>query len=375
MGKRKVSGWLSLSLLSDIVFALPGPCDAVAQRINQPVTRVRKALRQLHAVRLIRKAGAEPRGVRNAPATLWAQGSEPDDVALTKAGKPFPGRANRSLRMSAQAIAFASVMRALNEGAHTTHGLAEVTGISVSAVRRFLRHMHAAKRIHVSSWERSGQIWVAEFSLGSERDASRPAPLTREEINARWRSANAHRNMQRAIEFAIVRSAPVLAADDTTSPEDHTMTPQPTRNLAFLPLDAHILRRAAQPDGYATVDWPGLKIAQVRSRVERFVAMGKLHPGRAGYRTVRYFTDPERAAEWARQHQTAESKRKEALKAGLMPAWRGATLSKDAPVQIPATVKVQVIPHRPGRYEVTGPIERAITNDWLAERMGSRSAA
>lgn len=152
------------------------------------------------------------------------------------------------------------------------------------------------------------------------------------------------------------------------------MTPQPIRNLAFVPLDAHILRRAAQPDGYATVDWPGLKIAQVRGRVDRFVAMGKLHPGRAGYRTVRYFTDATLAAEWARQHQTAESKRKEALKAGLMPAWRGATLSKDAPVVIPPHVKVQVLKHQPGRYEVTGPIERAITNDWLAERMGAKSA-
>lgn len=153
------------------------------------------------------------------------------------------------------------------------------------------------------------------------------------------------------------------------------MTPQPIRNLAFVPLDAHILRRAAQPDGYATVDWPGLKIAQVRGRVDRFVAMGKLHPGRAGYRTVRYFTTPARAAEWAQQHETADAKRAKAKKAGTAPVWRGATLAKDEPVVIPPHVKVQVIQHRPGRYEITGPIERAITNDWLAERMGSRSAA
>lgn len=153
------------------------------------------------------------------------------------------------------------------------------------------------------------------------------------------------------------------------------MTATTARDPAFVALDAHILRTAAQPDGFATMAWRDMKITQVRGAVDRLVVTGKLHPGRAGYRTVRYFTDAERAAEWARQHQTAESKRKEALKAGLMPAWRGATLSKDAPVQIPATVKVQVIPHRPGRYEVTGPIERAITNDWLAERMGSRGAA
>ncbi len=147
------------------------------------------------------------------------------------------------------------------------------------------------------------------------------------------------------------------------------------RNPAFVALDAHILRTAEQPDGYATMVWRDMKITQVRGAVDRLVSLGRLHPGRAGHRTVRYFTDATRAAEWARQHQTAEAKRKEALKAGVLPAWRGATLSKDEPAVIPPHVKVQVLKHQPGRYEVTGPIERAITNDWLAERMGSRSAA
>lgn len=36
-------------------------------------------------------------------------------------------------------------------------------------------------------------------------------------------------------------------------------------------------------------------------------------------------------------------------------------------------VRVQVIPHGPGRYEVTGAFERAITRDWLDRRLASVS--
>ena len=153
------------------------------------------------------------------------------------------------------------------------------------------------------------------------------------------------------------------------------MTATTARDPAFVALDAHILRTAAQPDGFATAAWRDMKVTQVRGAVDRLVVTGKLHAGRAGYRTVRYFTDPARAAEWAQQHETAESKRARARKDGTALVWRGATLSKDAPAVVPAHVNVQVIAHRPGRYEVTGPIERAITNDWLAERMGARGHA
>lgn len=151
------------------------------------------------------------------------------------------------------------------------------------------------------------------------------------------------------------------------------MTATAARSPAFVALDAEILRRAAQPDGFGTMPLRGMKLTQVRGAVDRLMSTGKLHPGRAGYRTVRYFTDPGRAAEWAQQHETAESKRAKAIKAGA-PVWRGATLPKDAPVITPPHVKVQVLKHQPGRYEVTGPIERVITGDWLAERMGTKSA-
>lgn len=153
------------------------------------------------------------------------------------------------------------------------------------------------------------------------------------------------------------------------------MTATTARSPAFVALDAHILRTAAQPEGFATTAWRDMKLTQVRGAVDRLVVTGKLHPGRAGYRTVRYFTDPGRAAEWAKQHETPDAKRSKAKKAGMALTWRGATLSKDEPAVIPPTVTVQVIAHRPGRYEVTGPIERAITNDWLAERMGAQRAA
>ncbi len=203
---KRIGGWFSFALLADILYCLPGTTTDVVERSGISQWRAVHLMRQLHALKLVHKARFEYRGLRRSPMTVWDRGNLPDAVAITKSGAPRkPHALIKTQPLSAQVIAFASLMRALQEP-QTVASLIEETGVSPRTAGRFIKHLRETGRVYIASWERSRYLWAAEYVLGTKRSVERPAPMTKQQLNARWNAARAHRNRQRAVESAIVRN-------------------------------------------------------------------------------------------------------------------------------------------------------------------------
>ena len=131
----------------------------------------------------------------------------------------------------------------------------------------------------------------------------------------------------------------------------------------YAALDTELLRLAEREDGVAAAPLLIYATDTVSDRCARLRVMGLLFSGHAGHRTVRYFRSQEKADAWAAKNKTPDR-----LRAERKPVTSAASrLATDAPV-IERDVTPQVIPRKPGRYEVVGPIEGVITRDWQMRR-------
>lgn len=128
----------------------------------------------------------------------------------------------------------------------------------------------------------------------------------------------------------------------------------------YAALDTELLRLAEREDGVAAAPLLIYATDLVSDRCARLRVMGLLFSGHAGHRTVRYFRSQQKADDWAAKHRTHTAARAERKPLG-------SRLTPDAPV-IERDVTPQVIPRKPGRYEVVGPIEGVITRDWQMRR-------
>lgn len=209
-----IGGWFSLTALVAIVAALPGSSDDVALRTGMPRPRVHKALRQLNGLRIVHKSGYEHRGVRKSCAIVWGPGDKPDATLLTLDGLERRDLQHTPRRPSAQVIAFASMVRALDDP-QTARSLCAATGMSKRSVYAFLKAMAAADLVHVAGWDRSGWQWVPEYLIGKGRSMPKPAAQTRQQILARSAAAVAGRKRQRLIQDALARP-PVRRAETAT---------------------------------------------------------------------------------------------------------------------------------------------------------------
>lgn len=82
-----------------------------------------------------------------------------------------------------------AVSAALAERPLTTLQLSVWLNLSEHALRRLLASLVAEKVIHVHEWSRSGSIPCRVFALGEGKNAPRPAKLTPEQMQKRWRDA------------------------------------------------------------------------------------------------------------------------------------------------------------------------------------------
>ena len=152
---KRIGGWFSFALMADILYCLPGTTQDVVERSGISQWRAVHLMRQLHALKLVHKARFEYRGLRRSPMTVWARGNQPDAVAITKSGAPRkPHAMTKTQPLSAQVIAFASLMRALQEP-QTVASLIEETGVSPRTAGRFVKHLRETGRVYIASWERS----------------------------------------------------------------------------------------------------------------------------------------------------------------------------------------------------------------------------
>lgn len=86
------------------------------------------------------------------------------------------------------------------------HDLVSLTGRHRAIVSKALHALHEAKLIYIKGWTHPGDsnclapVWAWRVSEG-QRDAKRPAPITRTEINQRWNARHkAYRNAKQRAE-------------------------------------------------------------------------------------------------------------------------------------------------------------------------------
>lgn len=158
---------------------------------------LRHMLPGLRAVGLIGVKGWHVENRARLPVYGWGFDEVPDAPAK------FKPKAN--------CIALASAWRAMHERM-TVAELNEETGIGLAALRRFLTVAKNYRLAYIAEWRRSGAAHnlVAAWRLGSQSNAPRPAPVTRQQINAKhWQLRAAKRDHLRLIQAI---SAPLKEA-------------------------------------------------------------------------------------------------------------------------------------------------------------------
>jgi len=94
----------------------------------------------------------------------------------------------RPIRINA--LAFANLVSALFDGGYTARELADVSGLSIATVRRYVNALHKAHAVHVSGWDQDdcGRYKAVQYTIGEGVDMPKPAPASKLEKRARWRS-------------------------------------------------------------------------------------------------------------------------------------------------------------------------------------------
>lgn len=94
----------------------------------------------------------------------------------------------RPIRINA--LAFANLVTALIDGDYTMRELADVSGLAIATVRRYVNALHKLHAVHVSGWDQDdcGRYRAAQYTIGEGVDVKKPAPAPQREKSARWRS-------------------------------------------------------------------------------------------------------------------------------------------------------------------------------------------
>ncbi len=78
------------------------------------------------------------------------------------------------------ALSYAKLIKALNEGWHTYHDLAEVTGLHYVTVLNYVLALRKERMCHIHAWDLDtrGRETVAQFKLGPGKTAPKKPRLT-----------------------------------------------------------------------------------------------------------------------------------------------------------------------------------------------------
>jgi hypothetical protein len=173
-----------------ILGAMPGTNQEIADRTSLSVQTVAKLTREFHQLRIIHRSASVKGKPHSSDVSMWTAG--PGESV--KINRPEPTDRPRS-----QAIAFAHVIRCLYEPSTVTE-IHEETGIYPSVIRKIIKQMRQHKICRVREWERRHGCPIARHQWGKGQDIPKPRPLTRQEINAKWNPRmHAKRVMRRII--------------------------------------------------------------------------------------------------------------------------------------------------------------------------------
>jgi hypothetical protein len=87
------------------------------------------------------------------------------------------------------ALAYANLVKALEDGDHTVRDLAEITGLQELTVYHYCRELHRVKAVHIAHYaeDARGYRTATVYKLGQGKDAKRPR-FSDKERTARYRA-------------------------------------------------------------------------------------------------------------------------------------------------------------------------------------------
>lgn len=71
-------------------------------------------------------------------------------------------------------------------------------GITRDRARWNLRELYALDLIYICGWDKARNQWAPVYKWGNKPDVEKPAPLTRSQVNRRWRERIASRQKAQA---------------------------------------------------------------------------------------------------------------------------------------------------------------------------------
>ncbi len=73
------------------------------------------------------------------------------------------------------ALAFANLIKCLNEGLYSCYELADVTGLHYATVLEYTRAMYRAGAIHITGWDLDarGRVALKVYKMGAGKDAKK----------------------------------------------------------------------------------------------------------------------------------------------------------------------------------------------------------
>lgn len=159
---------------AQIVFdALPGSLTSIVQRVKLAADTVRKALRKLHSDESIHICDWEHNLGNNSKMPIFAKGKGEDAPChlRTLTSKEAYAR-KRAMKKASMPRVFTNRELVLNALPGRMDTVMSSTGLSVSAVRRWLKDIYEAKESHISGWKKllSG-AWIPRYSRGPGIDA------------------------------------------------------------------------------------------------------------------------------------------------------------------------------------------------------------
>jgi len=181
----------------------------VASEIGFGVEYVRNLMRGMHALGLVH-AGSWRRNARGFARPVYAFGDKPDAPApAANNGVNHPG-VTRPKRIYSEVVAFATIVRALQEPV-SAHGVIAASGVNEATAYRLLVHMHGLRLIHVSEWERRigiGGTPQKLYLLAPDKpDAPRPAREDHRAAVRRYGKKRRARNRQIRMLHALAANA------------------------------------------------------------------------------------------------------------------------------------------------------------------------
>lgn len=168
---------------------------------NQALNRLLKGMHGLGLVHIERWTDTRKHTVALACYRLGYGEDMPTPLTFKGIASTHAAADTSRLRPSSTLIAFASIVRALQQRPYSRSALTAAVGLNDSNFGKVVRHLHDLRLIHIALWMRgrSGPF-VPYYSWGDRRDAPKPEPI---KTSAYSRGAYARR--RKAAGFEVVQ--------------------------------------------------------------------------------------------------------------------------------------------------------------------------